>query len=216
VNYRADAAAAAATVAACRAAGGDAVPLPADAADADAMAAAVADLERAFGPIAWCVANAGLVRDRLVWDTAPDDFDAVVRGNLGAGYATLRAVLPGLAARRAGSMVVLSSVSSAVANPGQSAYAAAKAELNALARGAAREVAPQGVRVNAVLAGLVATEATAAMTDRQRERALARVALARMAEPAEIAAVVHWLLDDARAGYVTGACLAVDGGMGAA
>ena len=78
---------------------------------------------------------------------------------------------------------------------------------------AAREVGRAGVRVNALRLGLVATDATAAMTARQRERALDRVPLGRMATPEEVAAVAAFLLDDARAAYITGACLAVDGGL---
>lgn len=212
VNFRANAEAAAATVAAVTAAGGRAVAIRADVTDIAAVSRAVAHVEQTFGPLDVCVANAGVARDALLWTQDPADFDAVIRGNLRGAWATLRAVLPGMRERRRGAVCAVSSASAHIANPGQSAYAAAKAGLEALVRTAAREAAPY-VRVNSLVLGLIETDMAAAMTARQRERALRRVPLDRLGTVAEAAEAAAFLCDDARAGYITGACLAVDGGL---
>ncbi len=212
VNFVRDAESAATTVAAVAAAGGRAVAIQADMTDVAECSRAVAHVEQTFGALDVCVINAGLTRDGLLWTQSPDDFDAVIRGNLRSAWATLRAVLPGMRTRRSGAICAVSSASARVANPGQSAYAAAKAGMEAMVRTAAREAAPY-VRVNALVVGLVETEMAAAMTARQRERALSRVPLDRMGSVEEVAEAAAFLCDDARAGYITGTCLAVDGGL---
>lgn len=212
VNFRQDAESAAATVKAVSEAGGNAVAIKADVTDVAEATRAVAHVEQTFGPLDACVINAGLTRDGLLWMQEPADFDAVIRGNLRSAWATLRAVLPGMRDRRSGAVCAVSSASSHVANPGQSAYAASKAGLEAMVRTAAREAAPW-VRVNALVVGLIETEMAAAMTARQKERALGRVPLDRMGSVEEVAEAAAFLCDGARSGYITGTCLAVDGGL---
>ncbi|MHC5019441.1 MAG: SDR family oxidoreductase [Planctomycetota bacterium] len=212
VNFLRDAASAAETVRLVGESGGRAVAIQADVTDTAEASRAVAHVEQTFGPLDICVVNAGLARDGLLGTQSAEDFDAVIRGNLRGAWATLRAVLPGMRERRGGCVLAISSVSSRVANPGQTAYAAAKAGVEAMVRTAAREVAPW-VRVNALVVGLIATEMTEQMTARQKERALSRIPLDRMGTVEEVAAAAAYLCDDTRSGYVTGTCLAVDGGL---
>jgi len=212
VNYLRNAETAAETVALVKAAGGNAVSVRADVTDTAEASRAVAHVEQTLGPLDICVVNAGMARDGLLWMQSAEEFDAVIRGNLRGAWATLRAVLPGMRERRSGTVLAISSVSSRVANPGQSAYAAAKAGLEAMARTAAREAAPY-VRVNSLILGLIATEMAEAMTKRQVERALSRVPLDRMGTVEEAAQAAAFLCDDTRSGYITGSCLAVDGGL---
>ena len=110
-------------------------------------------------------------------------------------------------------LLMMSSVVGLLGSPGQSNYAAAKAGLVGFARSLARELGSRSITVNVVAPGPVATDMTAALTDGQREAITGSVPLGRMAEPAEIAGVVSFLVGP-DAAYITGAVIPVDGGLG--
>lgn len=180
-----------------------------DATDRSAVHALAAEVGGVDALVVTVGAN---VRQRIT-DYTEADLDKVLALNLKAPFWAIQAFAPGMAERGRGSIVVFSSVRALTVEPGQSAYAAAKAGAVQLVRTAAAEFGPNGVRVNAVLPGVVETP----LTDQIRASpdwyaAYAnKGALGRWAQPAEIAGAVAFLTSDA-ASFITGTALTVDGG----
>jgi 3-oxoacyl-[acyl-carrier protein] reductase len=211
-NYRSDAAAAAETVAACRAAGCQAAAVAADVADADAVAGFFERILAETGRIDVLVCNAGITRDGLVMRMSPADWDAVIATNLTGVFYCVKAASRAMVRRRSGRIVLVASVVGATGNSGQANYAAAKAGLIGLTKSLARELASRRVTVNAVAPGLVDTDMAAALNPGAREAILAAIPLGRMASASEVAAAVRFLASE-EAGYITGQVLNVNGGM---
>jgi NAD(P)-dependent dehydrogenase (short-subunit alcohol dehydrogenase family) len=155
------------------------------------------------------VNNAGITRDGLLPKLSEESFRAVLAVNLGSAYELTRLLLHAGAFADAASIVSMSS-RAYLGNVGQFNYAISKGGLVGMTRALAQELAP-GVRVNAVAPGLTATEMTLAMPDEVRDKLVSRIPLERMAEPAEVAAVVAHLAGP-DAAYVTGQVVLVCGG----
>ncbi len=184
-----------------------------DVTDPVAVDAAFDQVEAEFGSVEVLVCSAGITDDGLVVRMSEERWARVIETDLtGCFHATRRALGPMLRAR-AGRIILISSVVAYAGNPGQANYAAAKAGQIGFARAVAREVASRSITVNVVTAGMVATDMLAALTEDQTAALASRVPLGRIAQPEEIAAAVGYLAS-AEAGYVTGAVLAVDGGLG--
>jgi NAD(P)-dependent dehydrogenase (short-subunit alcohol dehydrogenase family) len=152
-------------------------------------------------------------------DYPDDEFDRVQKVNVHGMWHCLKAIIPAMQARGSGAIVATSSVMGWLGAPGMSAYVASKHAVVGLVRAAALELAPTGIRVNAVLPGAIATPM---LTERGfvANSAFADAAaqahpLGRIGQPREVAEAGAWLLSD-RASFVTGHCLAVDGGLSAA
>jgi NAD(P)-dependent dehydrogenase (short-subunit alcohol dehydrogenase family) len=166
-----------------------------------------------LGDVDVCVSNAAITTTIAPAHRMSDEqWDLDMAVNLRGAYRVVRACLPGMRERRYGRIVVLSSGAARDGLPGQVAYSASKAGLGGMVRTIAAENAGRGITANAVLPGMVATEAVLGMPDRLRERVLATLPAGRFVTPAEVAAVVAFLASRA-AGSVTGEELGVDGGL---
>jgi 3-oxoacyl-[acyl-carrier protein] reductase len=183
----------------------------ADVGDADSVERTV---ERVLG---WCgqldtlVNNAGITRDAVIWKMTPGDFDAVLRVHLGGTFNFTRCVIPGMRATGFGRIVNVTSYTGMHGNIGQANYAAAKAGIIGMTKTVAKEVARFGITVNAISPN-AATPMVAGIPADKLAALTTAIPQGRFAEPSEIAAVVAFLAAE-EAGYVTGAVLAVDGGM---
>ena len=188
---------------------GDSSVIELDVLDFEAVQATAAE----FKDIAALVFTAAMnVRKRIV-DYTMDEFDQVVNLNLRASFALIQAFAPRLADNGGGSIIGIASIRASVVEPGQSVYAATKAALVQLARTAAAEFGPQGVRVNVVAPGVVETPLTAQISaDKEWYNAYAsKSALGRWAKPEEMAGAIVYLASQASS-FVTGSVLTVDGG----
>lgn len=180
-----------------------------DVTDTEAMAAAPARLGH---PEILVHTPAMNIRKRIL-DYLPEEAEQVIDLNLKATFSVLRAFGGSMTERGRGTVVLMSSIRGSVVEPGQSVYGATKAGVESLVRSAASEFSPEGVRVNAVAPGVVATPLTQQVRDDEdwNRRYNSQSALGRWAEPHEIAGSVLYLVSDA-ASYVTGSVLTVDGG----
>ncbi len=198
-----------------REAGGDGALLPFDVRDRAAAATAIRSFAGSgaeAGGLDVLVNNAGVLQDRLFALTEPADWDEVLAADLSGTWNCCRAAVPLLLARGRGAIVNVASVAALRATPGQTNYAAAKGGVLALTRTLAAELAPRGIRVNAVAPGLLTTGMGARIEPRTAERGRAAIPLGRFGEGQEVAHAVLYLASDA-ASYVVGHCLVVDGGL---
>jgi 3-oxoacyl-[acyl-carrier protein] reductase len=188
--------------------GPDILAIATDVTDENSVEAAVAQVAAAWGGVDVLVNNAGLHRGGKVARLRTADWDAVLQTNLSGPLHCVRACLPHMT--EGGSIVNIGAVVGFRGFPGDSAYGASKAGLAGLTVVLAVELAPQGIRVNLVLPGLVRTEMTAALTGSALDQLLQRIPLGRLGNEDEIASVVDWV---ARSTYMTGAVIPTDGGM---
>ncbi len=175
--------------------------------------AAFAEVEDTFGPVQVLVSNAGITRDTLLLRMKEDDFAAVLDANLTGAFRVVKRATQGMLRARAGRIILMGSVVALSGSAGQVNYAAAKAGLVGFARSLARELASRQITVNVVAPGPVATDMTAALGEKRIAELTASVPMQRVATPDEIAGTVAFLASD-DAGYITGAVIPVDGGLG--
>ncbi|HEX9951457.1 MAG TPA: 3-oxoacyl-[acyl-carrier-protein] reductase [Rubricoccaceae bacterium] len=211
-TYRASADAADALVAELDAGGTEAFGIQAEAADPAAAEAAVNAVVERWGRIDALVVNAGITRDGLMIRMTAADWQAVIDTNLTGAFHVCKAAYRPMMKQRGGSIVTLSSVVGVTGNAGQANYAASKAGLIGFTKSLAKELAGRGVRANVVAPGYIATDMTAAVSEKAMEGIEAQIPLGRAGTPEDIANAVLWLCSPAAA-YVTGHVLHVDGGM---
>ena len=184
-----------------------------DVTSGDDVERAFAEVEEQAGPVEVLVSNAGMNADQLLLSMKEDAWRSVIDANLTGAYRVARRATSKMIRARKGRIIFISSVVAMTGSPGQTNYAASKAGLIGLARSLAREIGGRGVTVNVVAPGFVTTDMTAQLSDARQAEILEQVPLKRMASPAEIAAAVTFLASE-DAGYITGAVLPVDGGLG--
>ena len=184
-----------------------------DITDPEQVEQAYKEVEDGQGRVEVLVANAGITRDQLLLRMSEEDFGAVLETNLTGTFRVVKRASRGMLRARSGRIVLISSVVGLLGAAGQANYAASKAGLVGFARSVARELGSRSITCNVVAPGFVDTDMTRALTDEQRAAVVAQVPLGRYAEPAEIASVVRFLVSD-EAGYITGAVIPVDGGLG--
>ncbi|MFL0199843.1 3-oxoacyl-[acyl-carrier-protein] reductase [Exiguobacterium acetylicum] len=211
VNYAGSTDKAEAVVREIKEAGGEALAIQADVAEADAVKQMIKQTIDTFGQLDCVVNNAGITRDGLLMRMKEADFDAVIDTNLkGAFLVTQAATRPLL--KTSGRIINIASVVGISGNPGQANYVAAKAGLIGLTKSVARELASKGVTVNAICPGFIETDMTDELTEEQRNLSLGQIPLKRFGQTDDIASLVSFIASD-EARYITGQTLAVDGGM---
>jgi len=175
--------------------------------------AAFETVEAAHGPVEVLVSNAGITDDQLLLRMSEESFARVLETNLTASYRLAKRASRSMLRARHGRMVFVSSVVGLSGGAGQSSYSASKAGLVGFARSLARELGGRGITSNVVAPGFVDTDMTATLSDARKEQVIASIPAGRTASPDEVAAVVAFLASDL-AGYVNGAVVPVDGGLG--
>lgn len=195
-----------------KAAGGNAVVAIGDVskpADTDALIQCAAD---AFGAIDVIVNNAGITRDNLLLRMSESEWDSVLSVNLKGAFNVIHSATKRLMKQRSGVIVNMASVSGVAGNAGQANYSASKAGLIGLTKSVARELAPRGIRCNAVAPGFITTAMTDKLSDEVKAAFLESIPLKRFGEVEDIANLVAFLAsDDAK--YITGQVINVDGGF---
>jgi 3-oxoacyl-[acyl-carrier protein] reductase len=219
VNYSRDRDGAESIAGSIEDAGGTALAVGADVADAEAADGMVSEVTERLGPILVLVNNAGVTADNLSMRLSDEDWDRVLDVNLTAAFRLTRSAIGPMMRQRFGRVINVSSVVGLRANPGQANYAASKAGLIAFTRTVAVEVARRGVTVNAVAPGLIETHLTREFTSDGSDSngsggLLDAIPARRTGSPEEVASCIRFLASD-EASYVTGAVLPVDGGMAA-
>ncbi len=178
-----------------------------DVADFSAVKETVAAIKADFGTVQILINNAGITRDGLLAMMKEEDYDAVLNTNLKGAFNMIRHVSGLLIRNREGVIINVSSVSGLMGNAGQCNYSASKAGLIGLTKAVAKELAPKGIRCNAVAPGFIATD----MTGDQAENPLLKmIPLGKMGETEDVADAVAYLV---AAKYITGEVLRVDGGI---
>jgi len=211
VNYAGSTDKAEAVVREIKEAGGEALAIQANVAEADAVKQMIKQTIDTFGQLDCVVNNAGITRDGLLMRMKEADFDAVIDTNLkGAFLVTQAATRPLL--KTSGRIINIASVVGISGNPGQANYVAAKAGLIGLTKSVARELASKSVTVNAICPGFIETDMTDELTEEQRNLSLGQIPLKRFGQTDDIASLVSFIASD-EARYITGQTLAVDGGM---
>jgi 3-oxoacyl-[acyl-carrier protein] reductase len=189
----------------------DAFAVAADLGDPRAIDDLVAELKERAGRLDVLVNNAAFNVNGLMAAMKLDDYDAVTAMERGTWYLTKLVLRRFMLRQRSGRIVNISSVVGSTGNPGQIPYTMVKAGLDALTKSLAQELAGRPILVNSVAPGFIETDMTANLPEPTREAILARVPLARMGTPEEVAEVVAWLAT--RASYVHGSVLHVNGGL---
>ncbi len=184
-----------------------------DVTDAASVDTAFTEAEQAGGPVSVLVANAGITADQLLMRMGEDEFGSVVDTNLGGAWRVVKRASKGMIRARYGRVVLIGSVVGLYGGPGQANYAASKAGLVGLARSVTRELGARGITVNVVAPGFIDTDMTAALDEATTARYQSVIPAGRFGDVADVAAAVAFLVGE-DAGYVSGAVVPVDGGLG--
>ena len=185
----------------------------ADVTDAASIDAAFKEVEAKFGPIGVIIANAGITKDTLLMRMSEDDFTSVIDTNLTGAFRVAQRATKGMLKNKRGRIIFISSVSGLYGNPGQVNYSASKAGLVGMARSITRELGSRNITANVIAPGFIKTDMTDALTDDLKKQYTDAIPARRFAEPKEIADVALFLAGEG-AGYISGAVIPVDGGLG--
>jgi len=184
-----------------------------DITDNAAVDAAFTAVEAELGPVEVLVANAGITQDTLLMRMSEEQFTGVLDTNLTGAWRCARRAAAKMVRGRWGRMIFISSVVGMYGSPGQVNYAASKAGLVGMARSITRELGSRNITANVVAPGYIETDMTAGLPDDRKAEYRKMIPAGRFATVEEVAGVVTWLAGES-AGYVTGAIIPVDGGMG--
>ncbi|MBC9935384.1 MULTISPECIES: 3-oxoacyl-ACP reductase FabG [unclassified Leucobacter] len=185
----------------------------ADMSDAASIDAAFTQIEAEYGPIEVVVANAGITKDTLLLRMSEEEFTSVIDTNLTGTFRVVKRAAKGLLKQRFGRVILISSVVGLYGSAGQINYASSKAALIGFARSLTRELGSRGITANVIAPGFIETDMTAALPEAQQKQYLASIPAGRFGQVSEIANTASWLASD-QAGYISGAVIPVDGGLG--
>ena len=212
VNYNSNEAAADEVVNIIKEAGSDAMKVKANVSDLNEVKAMMREVTKTYGRLDVLVNNAGIVQDEFVLMMTPDTIDKCLDLNIkGYLYCSQQAALK-MFSKKKGCIINMSSVSSKLAVPGQSVYSSTKGAVNSMTQTMAKELAPYGIRVNAVAPGFIATDMVDKLPEDKKAQYIDEIPLKRFGRPEEIGDVVAMLASDA-CSYLTGQVIVLDGGL---
>ena len=191
--------------------GGEAIAVQADVSDAEQAQKLIDQAIEEYGRIDVLVNNAGINIDRTLKKLSVDDWDKVIQVDLNSAFYTVHAVLPHMTEQGGGKIINMSSFVGEAGNIGQANYSAAKAGLLGFTKTAAKELARNGITVNAICPGFIETDMVASIPEDARDKLLKTVPLGRFGQPEEIARAVCYLVEDGD--YITGQSLDINGGV---
>lgn len=194
------------------AAGGTALARALDVTDAGQAAAVVEEVAQTLGGLHILVNNAGITEDQLFVRMKPEAWRKVLATNLDGVFHVTSPAAKIMLRQKEGRIINITSVVGLMGNPGQANYAAAKAGIIGFTKALARELGSRNVTVNAVAPGYIETAMTEALSEEQRQRLLAQLAIPRLGRPEDVAAVVVFLAGPG-ASYITGEVINVSGGL---
>ena len=212
VNYIQQKEAAEHVVAALRDMGRQAIAVQADVADSAAVSAMVKTAETELGPISLLVNNAGIAGQTLFQDTTDEMWDRYLAVNLTGARNAIRAVLPHMIHEKNGSIINISSMWGLRGASCEVAYSCTKADLIALTRSLALELAPSHIRVNCVAPGPIRTDMVEALGQETMDMLAEETPLGRLGTPEDIAHAVAFFASD-KSSFITGQVLTADGGF---
>jgi len=184
-----------------------------DVSSAQSVDDAFSHVENTWGIPEILVCNAGITKDALVMRMSDEDFEDVINTNLTGAFRVAKRATKGLLKLKKGRLIFISSVVAMLGSPGQVNYAASKSGLIGMARSFARELGSRGITANVIAPGFVETDMTASLDDKRRQEISSSIPLGRFSDAQEIANVVSFIAST-KAGYITGAVIPVDGGLG--
>lgn len=184
-----------------------------DVSSTESVDQAFTEIEEKFGPVQVAVANAGITKDGLIMRMSDEDINEVINTNLVGAIRVARRATKNMMKARSGRIIFISSVVGLMGSAGQVNYAASKAGLVGAARSLARELGSRGITANVVAPGFIDTEMTAELPADRKAEILANVPLGRYGSAEEIAEIVKFIAST-QAGYISGAVIPVDGGLG--
>lgn len=185
----------------------------ADVTDAASIDSAFDTVEAELGPVEIVIANAGITKDTLLLRMSEEDFVSVVDTNLTGAFRVAKRASKGMLRARFGRIIFVSSVVGLRGSIGQSNYSAAKSGMVGLARSITREMSSRGITANVVAPGFIETAMTAALPEAQQAEYKTLIPAGRFATAGEVAKVIVWLAGD-DSGYISGAVIPIDGGLG--
>ncbi len=181
--------------------------------DSASIDAAFTEVEAQLGAVEVVVANAGITRDTLLLRMSEEDFTEVIDTNLTGTFRVVKRAAKGLLKGRFGRVILISSVVGLYGSPGQINYSSSKAALVGFARSLTRELGSRGITANVIAPGFIETDMTAALPEEQQKKYLDSIPAGRFGQVDEIANAAVWLASDS-SGYISGAVIPVDGGLG--
>lgn len=184
-----------------------------DVTDPASVDAAFTAVEAEYGPVEVVVANAGTTEDTLLMRMKDEQFTRVLDANLAGAFRVAKRASRGMLRTRFGRLIFIGSVVGQSGTAGQVNYASSKAGLIGMARSLTRELGSRGITANVVAPGFIDTDMTAGLDDKTQEMAVAAIPLGRKGSADDVAGIVSFLAGD-DAGYISGAVIPVDGGMG--